>query len=457
MWDHTVQLAIIDDLGLNEIADLAIQRCDAARRAGDERQLEFMTDLISRVRACGDVERMASAIRVICKLGASTDGVPRQEFVEFAEETLQRDLSPTARATVLAATTQLYAVNNYPIARSRFLEAYETALHVDDGDLIRFVSSVCEPQDRALRKEVGEQLLSRSLADGDRIAEWEAHHLLWSCAAIRGDGAAMAHHQLSATNLPPTRAEPVKEATVAYMVACEHYLNGLLDRAESAAGRFQTLASAMGPERAEWALAVYGVLLFSIRRDQGRLADLEPLLRELHTNQPLITGWQAGLAVSLAERGASSEASDLVTPLIRGGLADLPKDLTHTSMLFVMADAAARVCDPDDCATLLEHLGQYQGTMSWTGTSSFGPIDEVLGALAHRIGDKALATKHFRSAESIGTTNGWRIIEMRAQLAQASLDMDNPGSEQLVRGIFARAYQLNAGAVANQARALLGG
>lgn len=441
---------------LEELIDLTTQLCDAARRAGDKGQLTIMLDLIDLVQASRDVERMAMAVRVICKLGASSDVEPRPEFVEFVEHTLSQDLSPASRATVLAASTQLYAISRYPLVRGRFIEAYELAKRVGDGALTGFIlpgayMSLADPEDLALRTTIGMELLRHAALEDDPTATWEAHHLLWSCAVIRGDGARMAHHLQSAIDLPGTRAEPVKEATVAYMQAAAACLEGDLVLAEEQADRFLTLSGAVGPQRV---MAVYGALITAIRREQGRLAEVVPMVERLYADQPMVVAWKGVLAMLFAETGELERADVLVTELLADGLDAVPRGITHSAVIYSIADAAASVGNALRCQQLLELLQPFRGTMAFSGTFSLGSMDLIMGrlAVAARQHDEALIL--LDAAEIIGQSNNWPAVEMRAQLARTQIHPDGPEAHQVLRTTFARATQLKLTGVAKRARQL---
>ena len=74
-------------------------------------------------------------------------------------------------------------------------------------------------------------------------------------------------------------------------------------------------AEAMAERSHEWsrlltgrdASGVYGIQMFGIRREQGRLAELAPVIRLL-AGEPGAARWRPGLASLLAELGMEAEA-----------------------------------------------------------------------------------------------------------------------------------------------------
>ena len=70
----------------------------------------------------------------------------------------------------------------------------------------------------------------------------------------------------------------------------------------------------------------YGIQMFSIRREQGRLAELRPVLELAARLDGGDSGWTPGLAAVYAEAGMTTEASALLDRLAAEQLASLPND-----------------------------------------------------------------------------------------------------------------------------------
>jgi|GEM_PF-4408788 len=459
MWDLGDDFELTNSLATSQQVDLAVKRCEAARRVGDPRQADYMVDLVGLASKFADPAQMAAVARIICRLGATTGVAPRADFVEFAERTLTLDLEFADRASVLSATTQLYALTDIGRARRRFDEAYQIVMDLDDSELTRFVLpaahvTVVGPNDLDHRTHIGELLLRQSRADDDPSAEWEARHLLASCALLRGDGANLAHHTDAAAALPPARYELLRAGTVAYMRAAERHLAGDLVAAEREAEKHLELSHTVGAQRA---LATYGVLLAVIRYDQGRLDELLPAIEDLQAQQPHLVGWKGPLAWIAAESGDRERGSNLVAETVGGDLHGLPLDMTHSAVLWCYGAAAALGGDPELCAAMATMLAPYEGTMSWAASCSFGPMDLVLGRLAAVAGEHDRARAYFSKVATLGNHNEWPATEMRAQLALAELDIDEAQSQQLLRSVFARATQLGLDGIAQHARDVQGG
>ena len=89
-------------------------------------------------------------------------------------------------------------------------------------------------------------------------------------------------------------------------------------------------AEAMAERSHEWsrlltgrdASGVYGIQMFGVRREQGRLAELAPVIRLLAAEA---TPWRPGLASLLAELGMEDEARRELARVVADGLDVLPR------------------------------------------------------------------------------------------------------------------------------------
>jgi len=79
----------------------------------------------------------------------------------------------------------------------------------------------------------------------------------------------------------------------------------------SAAEQFANQALESGRElQAETAIGVYGVQMFTIRREQGRLAEVAPVLRRFIDENPRDAAWRPGMALIASDLGFHEAASN---------------------------------------------------------------------------------------------------------------------------------------------------
>ena len=103
--------------------------------------------------------------------------------------------------------------------------------------------------------------------------------------------------------------------------AMRSLLAGHLDQADALAS--EALSSGIRPEGIT-APQYYAVQLLAIRREQLRMAELEPAVRELVVTNPHRPAWRAGLATLLCETDRFEEAAAELDVLAAGGLRRYP-------------------------------------------------------------------------------------------------------------------------------------
>ena len=89
----------------------------------------------------------------------------------------------------------------------------------------------------------------------------------------------------------------------------------------------------------------HGLQMFSIRREQGRLAELAPLVRLLD-GAARDDAWRPGLVALLAELGMRDEAEAELRRVLAGGLGPLRASLWLASLVY-LTDAAALLDDAE--------------------------------------------------------------------------------------------------------------
>ena len=196
-----------------------------------------------------------------------------------------------------------------------------------------------------------------------------------------------------------------------FLHVAEHYraalalCDGDLDAAERGAiqsrdwGMLLTGRDASGP---------YGIQMFGIRREQGRLAELAPAVRLLDA-RTRDGAWRPGLAVVLAELGMADEARAALHHVLDDGLGALRSSLWIASLVY-MADAAALLDDRDAAAVLYPELAAHVGENVMVGhlVACYGAMDRYLGMTATVLGDWERAEAHFQTALALNTRLGAR-------------------------------------------------
>jgi DNA-binding CsgD family transcriptional regulator/tetratricopeptide (TPR) repeat protein len=174
-------------------------------------------------------------------------------------------------------------------------------------------------------------------------------------------------------------------------------------------------AEAMAQRSHEWsrlltgrdASGVYGIQMFSIRREQGRLGELAPVVRLLAGGQDHDGPWRPGLISLLAELGMEDEARRELARVAATGLEEFRASLWLASLTY-LTDATAALGDPAMAELLYPELAPLAGRNVMVGhvVACYGAADRQLGMLAATLGEWDRAATHFERALALNREMG---------------------------------------------------
>ncbi len=190
----------------------------------------------------------------------------------------------------------------------------------------------------------------------------------------------------------------------------EHYgssialCDGHLDEAEARARHSHEWSRLLSGSDAA---GVYGIQMFNIRREQGRLAELAPIIRILATGADRGGPWRPGLASVLVELGMEAEARRELERVVGEGLDPFRESLWLAALAY-LTDACAALGDEAAAAILYPALEPLAGTNVMVGhlVACHGAADRYLGMLAATLGESERAEEHFESAMELNRRMG---------------------------------------------------
>jgi DNA-binding CsgD family transcriptional regulator/tetratricopeptide (TPR) repeat protein len=254
-------------------------------------------------------------------------------------------------------------------------------------------------------------MLSEAVELAEELGDVElrAEAMEWRLPALigLGDLAAARRELEQVLELGSTMGQPfilhVAEHYGSAIALCEGHLDEAERRAERSREWSRPLMTGRDPS------GVYGVQMFGIRREQGRLVELAPVVRVLAGNSEPVSAWGPGLAALLAELGMVDETRRTLAGLLVGGLEPLRESLWLASLTY-LTDAAAAVGDQETAALVYPELEPLAGrnVMIGYGVASYGAADRYLGMLAATLGDWQLAEEHFVAAVALNQRMGAR-------------------------------------------------
>jgi tetratricopeptide (TPR) repeat protein len=184
------------------------------------------------------------------------------------------------------------------------------------------------------------------------------------------------------------------------------------------AGQDVDSTTSMGPN----ARMMYGVQLFNLRREQGRLHELDDTISELSSAYPTLPVWRCALALTRLQQGRTEEAREEVEHLTGQGLRDLPADGNWLIAVTLLADVAVGLADVERAAELRTLLRSHEKRVVVVaqGASCRGAVAHYLGLLSATCGEHEQAVAFLRRAVGLHDALGARPYAVRSRLALAT-------------------------------------
>jgi DNA-binding CsgD family transcriptional regulator len=195
--------------------------------------------------------------------------------------------------------------------------------------------------------------------------------------------------------------------------------------------------------------------MFSLRREQGRLAELAPVIRVLAGGDRERGSWRPGFAALLAELGMEAEARRELDLIAAERLEPFRETLWLASLTY-LADACVAIRHERIAELVYPELARHAGTNVMIGhlVAYYGSADRYLGMLACALGERDLAAKHFEAALALNEAMGARtwLAHTSYEYGRMLLARDGASDERAFR-LLRRAEEL---AISNGLSALIG-
>ncbi|MCD2192111.1 AAA family ATPase [Actinomycetospora endophytica] len=386
---------------------LLIALGEAQRRAGDVAHRQTLLAAAGHARTLGDTEGLArAAIANSPGSKPSVFGITDRERVavlEAAVDAVGPTDSPTRARLLAVLALELFHTGDR--ARRLFLSDAALAIARRLGDpevladvLVARPFAIGGPDTLATRlSETGELVeLARRL--GDPVAVHRAWWTRFRVAVEVGD-AAEADRCLDAEE--ELLAE-VGQPTLEWMTGLQRVARALRRGDPEAEVLLERVAAAGRATGQPDARLYHAIQLFQLRRDQGRVADAEEVVRQVVAGSPELPSIHAALAVLCAESGRPDEAGALVEALAPPDLGDLTVEASTMVTWVLCADVAVHLGDRRRAEQLARVLAPYPEQIAvWAVGLGVGSVASRLGRLAGLLGDAGLARAHRERALEI--------------------------------------------------------
>ena len=162
-------------------------------------------------------------------------------------------------------------------------------------------------------------------------------------------------------------------------------LDGDFERAETYANEAVKIGRQTHGEHVE---GVFGVQMFTIRREQNRLHEVAPVIKRLMSEQPEDNTWKPGFGLIAAELGYTEAAERILNEMAETGFTQQP-DAMYSTTLSYLAEICVAVEHLDHAQTLYQKLSPYRDLTITAGATTVctGAAARRLGTLAALLGD----------------------------------------------------------------------
>jgi DNA-binding CsgD family transcriptional regulator len=392
-------------------AEVLLALGGASHRAGDAAEalaaFESAAELARGMSAGDDLARAAVGYEEACW----RPGVTSAAAIELLEEALEAvgEGEEGLRIDLLAGLARALGSMGEPERGALVREnAVSLARGHEDGTVLAKVlvraywAQGATPPEEILAMLTEAKDLASLLGDGETQTEAMAWRVP-TFVALRDLESARVENA-SLREMAERTAQPfmnhVAEQYGSAIALCE----GDLERAEETAERSRDWGLLLTGRDASGS---YGIQMFGIRREQGRLAELAPTIRILAAGGQRDGPWQPGLVAVLAELGMEDEARNGLARIRGRGLEQFRSSLWLAALTY-LTDACAALGDAKMAAILYPELEPFAAGNVMIGhlVACYGAADRYLGMLAATLGEPGLAAGHFERAIDLNRAMG---------------------------------------------------
>jgi class 3 adenylate cyclase len=194
------------------------------------------------------------------------------------------------------------------------------------------------------------------------------------------------------------------------------------------------------------AMQMYGAQIYAIRREQGRLAEMEPAVRGMVQMYPLIPAWRTALAFGYSERGMPDKARVEFEILAKDDFAMFPRDGNWPIAMALLTETCAFLGDKERADSLYQQLLPVADRCVLVGAAAdcYGATHRLLGRLATTLERYDDAERHYQDAMAMdkrmgaGRFAGWTFH----LYADTLLRRDGPGDREKALSLLSQALDV---------------
>lgn len=468
-YEHALQALEFDEHAtVGSRCDLLLALGEVQGRAGDTEQARRTLErAIGLARRLGSAERLArAALAHGAGVGGFAFGRADEALIGFLREARaalgDEDSALMARVTGRLAV-ELYFRGSAHERDELSAEAVAIAQRVGEAGAL---ASALSARHLALwgPENLEERLVTASelirLGNDTREYDLTLRGSLWRFAdeMEAGDANAADHDLERLMRHADQLRDPLYLWHVPVFRSMRAILEGEFAEGEQLAEEALQVGRQAGAHTADW---LYAIQLLALRREQGRLDEVEPYLAEFSNRYPATPHWRTGVVYVYAELGRHAEAARGLEALAADDFSVIPRDGEWLPAMGMLSEAASLVGDVERAARLYELIRPFheRNVVAGRGSASFGPAARYCALLAALLGRAEEADAHFDAAEELA-----RRMRALPALARIRCDRagalvargDREGAEPLLGSALELAVELGMAAIERRVRELGG-
>lgn len=272
--------------------------------------------------------------------------------------------------------------------------------------LLRLDQLLRQPGNLEEQRETAEKAVRFARIAGNGRVELGSLDMLFQVALAQGDMAAAREASENATR----RGQELKNARQGYLAMLCEGVQTLADGRLAEAERVMLAALPVGLAIGEaQATTTFGAQLTVLRLYQGRLGEMEAMIRGIIAQSPGVPVYLATLAMALAEAGRLDQAAEVLDELAYAGFGSVAEDGVWMVTMCAASLAYWRAGCREGVDELYAVLSRYpDANSSVASASSNGAVAWYLGILAALLQRWDDAERHFEYGMTLNEKMGHR-------------------------------------------------
>ena len=443
----------LQELERQESVDEA-QRCtlllalgDAQRKAGEHLAAQdTFLHAADSARVLGATESFVRAGLELERLTHEV-GLPAAPAVRLLEEALQglgaEDSLLTAQ-TLGGLARVLGVIGGQQTAMVYAQQAVDMARRLADPELLaanlQGILHALEypwPEHLQQRLACASEMLQFAKTANAQQPLLDAHYWRVLCLLELGDILATDAEIDAHAHLTEERQLPFELCLATELRAMRALMQGRFADSEHLAHQAFTIGQSLQTENAA---GVFGLQMFTLRREQGRLKELAPVVRYFVQRHTVAGSWRPALALIYSELGLTQETRTEFEHLAQHDFTDIPRDALWMASMTYLVDVCTFLKDKVRAATLYQLLLPYAGHNVVIGNAAacYGALSRYLGALATTLERWNEAAQHFEDALAMNARmEAWPwLAHTQYQYATMLLARNQSGDSEKARELL---------------------